>query len=235
MDVVINILLALALLGVTGAICGALCSLFALPAKTRTKRKRYIDNTENDDLVAFVKCRGTDVSLKYTYAGENDCRSATMLAGGAKECPFSCLGLGSCAAVCPEGAISVNNGVAEVDTDKCIACGKCVSICPRGAVELVPISAIYKVACGNRELGMHSRKNCEVGCIGCLACVKNCKYGAVSVENNLAVIDYSKCKSCGKCAAVCPRGIITAPPQVPEEESFDESEYFSLKIDDGSI
>ncbi|MEG2199208.1 MAG: 4Fe-4S binding protein [Anaerovorax sp.] len=31
--------------------------------------------------------------------------------------------------------------------------------------------------------------------------------------DNLAVIDYEKCKNCGLCAKVCPRGVIKVLPR----------------------
>lgn len=45
-------------------------------------------------------------------------------------------------------------------------------------------------------------------CIGCQACVDACPVGAISMENNKAVIDGAKCIDCGRCAQVCPQGAI---------------------------
>ena len=39
-------------------------------------------------------------------------------------------------------------------------------------------------------------------------CEKACKFDAVKVENNLAMIDPEKCKNCGLCAKECPTGAI---------------------------
>ena len=41
---------------------------------------------------------------------------------------------------------------------------------------------------------------CKVGCIGCKMCERVCESGAVTVENNIAHIDQSKCTGCGACA-----------------------------------
>ena len=241
MDIVLNILLALGILSALGIVAGAVCALAAIKlgagkedadkVKAETEEAVCAEDKENARTVAFVKCRGNEAEFKYTYAGERDCFSANLLAGGAKACGYSCLGLGSCAAVCPNGAISVENGVAFVNEEKCDGCGRCAAACPRGVIALVPQNSADKVACSNCELGSKTRKNCEVGCIGCLACAKNCKYDAVIIADNLATIDYSKCVGCGECAAACPRGIITAPPVPEVEEEFDESEYFSLQVD----
>lgn len=48
-------------------------------------------------------------------------------------------------------------------------------------------------------------------CQGCVArpCVNSCSFGAISIVDGRSVIDGSKCKSCGKCIAVCPYQAIT--------------------------
>ena len=65
---------------------------------------------------AQVRCSGTcDASRKkYVYSGAPDCVSAASLAGGDKMCANGGIGLGTCVAACPFGALSVVDGaVAE--------------------------------------------------------------------------------------------------------------------------
>ena len=50
---------------------------------------------------------------------------------------------------------------------------------------------------------------CSAGCIGCKICEKTCKFDAIHVVDNIAVIDYDKCKNCGMCANKCPKKVIT--------------------------
>jgi len=53
-------------------------------------------------------------------------------------------------------------------------------------------------------------KECNIGCLGLSTCVRACPFGALSMgENNLPLVDKDKCTSCGICAEVCPKGIIT--------------------------
>ena len=66
---------------------------------------------------------------------------------------------------------------------------------------------------------------CSAGCIGCKICEKTCKFDAIHVIDNIAVIDYDKCKNCGMCANKCPKKVITgykveAPkPEAPAAEA----------------
>ena len=163
--------------------------------------------------VAFVRCKGScEVTHNQgNYVGIKDCRSAVLSGINVTECDYGCLGFGSCAAVCPQNAIRVLNGVAEVDRRKCIGCGLCVKACPRGLIELIPSSKRVAVQCSNKDKGPTVKKVCSAGCIGCSLCVRQCEHDAVSVENNLAHINYQNCVQCGKCAEKCPVKVITPP------------------------
>ena len=163
--------------------------------------------------VAFVKCKGScDVTRNQgNYIGVKDCRTAALSGMNITDCDYGCLGFGSCEAVCPNDAIKVVNGVACVNEAKCVACGLCAKACPKGLIELVPAKSRVRVQCSNKERGPIVKKNCEAGCIGCTLCTRQCEFGAITVTNNIAHIDYSKCTQCGKCAEKCPAKVITGP------------------------
>ena len=161
--------------------------------------------------VAFVKCAGTcdKTSVKYRYQGIPDCRKLALIPGhGEKECSFGCMGYGSCVSVCKFDAIHVVNGVAVVDKEKCTACGQCIKVCPNRLIELRPYDSKCAVACSSTLKGKEVKAKCTTGCIGCGICAKQCEAGAITVENNIARIDYAKCTGCGKCAEKCPQKII---------------------------
>lgn len=47
----------------------------------------------------------------------------------------NCVSCGSCADVCPAGALSIYKGVvARVDEVRCVGCGACAKVCPADAI-----------------------------------------------------------------------------------------------------
>ena len=160
---------------------------------------------------ALVHCMGSydNTTDKMIYQGQKSCAAAAQIFGGVGRCPYGCMGLGDCAAVCEYGAITVCNGVACIDPAKCRGCSKCVAACPKHLISFVPMRSQAVVRCSNCDKGGETRKVCKVGCIGCMRCVKACEQGAVTVTNFLAKVDPVKCTNCGKCREVCPQGCIT--------------------------
>lgn len=164
-------------------------------------------------MAAMVHCNGVceNSKQKLQYSGVQSCVMASQLFGGQKECVYGCLGYGDCLNACPYDAIRICDGVARIDPLKCKACKKCIAACPKNLIELVPLyEPKAAVLCKNHNKGAFTRKECKVGCIGCMKCQKACENDAVKVENNTAHVDYEKCIGCGKCVEACPTGAIHA-------------------------
>lgn len=169
--------------------------------------------TDTGEATKVVVCchGGQDAKDKYDYVGYGDCRSMELLAGGRKQCAWGCLGTGSCVDACQHHAVTVKQkGYSEVSLSKCISCGRCISVCPKKIIKRIPASATYYVACSNHQKGKEVRELCTKGCIACGICVKQCEVGAITIVDNLATIDYTKCINCGKCAAKCPQRCIVS-------------------------
>ncbi len=171
-----------------------------------------LDVGATERAVALVRCSGYTgkVTKKFEYSGIDDCLAAMRLGGGQgpNECPEGCIGMGSCIKACGFDAIYLENGIAQIDPEKCVGCMKCLKTCPKNVIVKVPYSADITVACNSVAKGGALRKYCEIGCLGCKMCEKVCETDAITVKDNLAYIDYSKCTSCGKCVAKCPRKLI---------------------------
>ncbi len=165
-------------------------------------------------LVAKVICQG-DIDrckTKFNYTGIQDCVAASLVSDGNRSCKYACLGLGTCVKACPFDAIHIDEHkkIAVVDEDKCKACGKCVAACPKGVLDLQPVTRPVRLMCRAAEEGYLVSDNCRVGCIGCERCAIACKFGAITMVNNLPVIDMEKCVGCMMCAEACPTNAIWA-------------------------
>ena len=187
------------------------CPVGGAPVGAKIAAIMGVEAGSAEKQVAFVKCKGTcdKTNMQYRYYGIDDCRKVSVVPGaGEKACAYGCMGYGTCVKACQFDAIHIVDGVAVVDKEKCKACGKCVAACPNHLIELVPYKAEHLVQCSSHDKGKDVKAKCENGCIGCTLCTKQCEVGAIHMENNLAVIDYSLCTNCGKCAAKCPAKVI---------------------------
>ncbi len=161
----------------------------------------------SDPVMAVVHCQGgiKDAKDRSNYQGIQDCNAAALVGNGSKVCPDGCLGFGTCVQACPFDAIHINdNGVAFVDPEKCTGCGKCVNVCPRHIIELIPKVHKIFIACSNHDRGSKVKKYCSIGCTACSLCVKATPSGAITIENNLPVLDYSKDENFIPAAYKCP-------------------------------
>jgi electron transport complex protein RnfB len=162
--------------------------------------------------VARLACAG-GVHVARTrarYQGMKSCRAASLVSGGGKGCTWGCLGLGDCEVVCDFDAITMNrHSLPVVDAAKCTACGDCVEVCPKDLFSLQPVSRHLWVACRNKQPGDEAELECEVACTACARCAADAPEGLISMQNELAVIDYSKNALASRIAIErCPTGAI---------------------------
>ena len=181
--------------------------------------------------VAVVRCNGSCANRPRTniYDGAQSCRVKAALYAGDTACPFGCLGCGDCVSACQFGAISMDpeTSLPVVDETKCTACGACAKACPKHIIELRnkgPRGMRVYVSCANKDKGGIARKACTAACIGCTKCAKVCPHEAITIADNLAYIDFTKCRLCKKCVAECPTGAIHAVnfPVLKKKEAENE-------------
>lgn len=165
--------------------------------------------------VAVVRCNGTCANRPAVnvYDGLRSCKVKAALYSGDTGCAFGCLGCGDCVEACQFGAISMNpeTGLPVVDEDRCTACGSCAKACPKHVIEIRnkgPRGMKVYVTCVNKDKGPVAKKACAAACIGCGICARTCTHDAITVVDNVAYIDYTKCKLCRECEALCPTGAI---------------------------
>ncbi|UCB54952.1 MAG: RnfABCDGE type electron transport complex subunit B [Thiotrichales bacterium] len=171
-----------------------------------------VDLGSQEKQVARLACAGgNNVARRHgDYRGVESCRAAALVSGGGKGCAWGCLGLADCERVCDFDAIVMDrHDLPQVIDDLCTACGDCVDICPRDLFSLQPLSRRLWVACKNLEKGEAAEAECVVACNGCGRCAADAPGGMITMENNLAVIDYSQNALASRIAIErCPTGAI---------------------------
>jgi NADPH-dependent glutamate synthase beta subunit-like oxidoreductase len=111
-----------------------------------------------------------DADTKYVYDGLTDCRAVALLGGGMKVCTIGCLGLGTCARVCPFDAITMGpDNLPVVDEEKCTGCGTCERVCPKHIINLSSVT--------RRILKEYTVDECTTPCQrACPAGINICEY-----------------------------------------------------------
>jgi electron transport complex protein RnfB len=201
-----------------GKACLSDCKVTSNEAKAVIAKIAGIPYEADEPTVAVVRCSGgVNAADKYTYVGNPGCINENVYQGGRKLCATGCLGGGTCVDLCPVGAIKIGEGgAAYVDRALCTSCGLCIAKCPKHCIDRIPVSAKVYVGCSTHCKGKETTSFCKVGCIGCGICAKNCPQGAITMVDNLPVIDYKKCTGCLTCVAKCPRHIIRETAKASE-------------------
>lgn len=167
---------------------------------------------KHEKRVARLACAGgTHVArIQALYRGLKSCRAAAVVAGGQRGCVWGCLGFGDCAEVCDFEAITLDRfNLPVVDEDRCTACADCVEVCPKDLFSIHPVSHQLWVACKNRDSKSQAEAACEVTCNACGRCVADAPEGLITLEDNLAIVDYKKNTLSSRVAIErCPTGAI---------------------------
>lgn len=132
----------------------ALCTACGNCVKACPKNLFELRKRGKKDMKIYVACRNEDK-------------------GGIakKSCSVACIGCIKCFKVCPHDAITMNNNLAYIDSDKCKLCRKCVPECPTDSII---------------ELGFPKRKDTNTDTSSVLANEKK-----TSSENNIKSEDNS--------------------------------------------
>ncbi len=194
---------------------GLLCPVGGNEVMTKVAATLGMEATASEPKIAVVRCNGSCANRvrTNTYDGAQSCAVAASLYGGETGCSFGCYGLGDCEVSCQFDALYIDQEtkLPVIDEEKCTSCGACVKACPKMIIELRkkgPKSRRIYVNCVNKDKGGPARKACSVACIGCGKCQKECAFEAITIESNLAYIDYTRCRLCRKCVSVCPTNAI---------------------------
>ena len=181
-------------------------------------------------VVAVLRCNGSlpNRPKHSRYDGPQSCAVVHALGRGETGCQYGCLWCGDCVKACKFGAMTLDkeSGLPVIDEAKCVACGACVTACPRQLIQMRlkgPKNRRVYVSCVNKEKGNVAMKACRAACIGCSKCLKECPFGAITIQDSLAYIDDQKCKLCRKCVSVCPTGAIHEVNFPPKAETKERS------------
>lgn len=87
--------------------------------------------------------------------------------------------------------------------------------------------------------GGKSNMDCRFACIGLGNCVNACQFGAMKIVNGVAKVDREQCVGCGACANACPKKIVKLIPYdqhvMPACSSCDKGAVVMKACDAGCI
>ena len=189
-----TILLSMLVLGVLGAIFGAVLAFAAKIFHVEVDPKQRAVR----EALAGANCGGCgypgcDGYAKAVAAGEAPCNKC--VAGGA-----------ATAAKLAE-IMGVSNDAAEKMVAFVPCSGSCDNADPRfnySGPEDCRAAMLF---------GGKSSKWCSFACIGLGNCQRACQFGAMHVENGVAKVDRRKCVGCGACVDACPKDIVKLIPE----------------------
>ena len=180
-----NVLIAVAVLGIMGAVFGAILAyaakIFHVDQDPRVEEVRAALAGANCGGCGFPGCDGYAAAVVKGEAAPNCC-----VAGGA-------------ATAAKVASIMGLDAAAE---EKFVAFVPC-----SGGTEHAKAFFDYegpKNCLAAMRFGNKGPKQCQFSCVGLGSCVEACQFGAMHLNNGVAEVDRDKCVGCMACASVCP-------------------------------
>ena len=189
-----TILLAVLVLGVLGAVFGAVLAfasqIFHVEVDPKQEQVRQCLAGANCGGCGYPGCDGYAAAVAAGEAPTNRC-----VAGGEEAA----------------AKIAQIMGVSNTASEKMVAFVPCSGT--EGHAEK-RFNYSGPVDCQAAMLfGGKSNKLCTFACIGLGNCVKVCQFDAMHIVDGVAKVDRSKCVGCGACAEACPKSIIKLIPE----------------------
>ena len=189
-----TILLSIAVLGVLGAVFGAILAfaakIFYVEVDPKQEQVRECLAGANCGGCGDPGCDGYAAAVAKGEAPTNKC-----VAGGAE------------AAAKIAEIMGVSAGAAE----------KMVAFVPCSGAEGVAEKRFNYNGPQDCQAAMlfggKSNKLCTFACIGLGNCVKACQFDAMHIVNGVAKVDRDKCVGCGACVDTCPKSIVKLIPE----------------------
>lgn len=75
-------------------------------------------------------------------------------------------------------------------------------------------------------------------CAGCGDCVERCQFGALSVPDDVCLVDTVRCVGCGLCASACPTGALSLTPRLEAQRPTppaDRAEWMARRAQERDI
>lgn len=144
---------------------------------------------------------------------------------------------------CPVANKEAHKAIAEVmgasvdETERMVAFVKCVGTCDKTRVKY----EYYGVKDCNKAAMVPGKgnKKCSYGCMGFGSCVRACPFGAITIQNGIAVVNKEVCTGCTNCVASCPNKLIEMVPVSARHKvacsSLDKGKDTKLACDAGCI